>query len=189
MFKKHLPAALAAAVVALTLAPAVPAAAAAEPTIEIRAGKTSILKQSDSKFNCPTNEVLIGREHRGDENGDTTFHCGRVFIDGIQVTVLKLDFWGTRTDENDHDYHAPQNRAIVGIRHDGDENGDTVYYSGSLFWQGKPVQILAGYLEGWLRENNHASIGGAQQVMTGRKHQGDENGWTQYEYGWVSFRG
>ncbi|MFI6506733.1 hypothetical protein ACIBCT_03940 [Streptosporangium sp. NPDC050855] len=189
MLKKSLPAALAAALAALTLAPAAPAAAVAEPTIEVRLGHSSTLKQSNSKFTCPANEVLIGRAHRGDENGDTTFRCGRIFIDNVQVTVLKLDFWGTVKDENEHDYRAPENRAIVGIRHDGDENGDTVYYSGALYLQSKPVQIHARQLGDWVRENNHDSMAGAGQVMTGRKHSGDENGWTQYEYGWVSYSG
>ncbi|MFI6792170.1 hypothetical protein ACIBG4_33075 [Nonomuraea sp. NPDC050383] len=187
MLMKSLPAALAAtAVAALTLVPAGPAAAA---TIEIRPGQVSTLRQSNSKFSCPTNEVLIGREHRGDENGDTTFRCGRIYIDNVQVTVLKVDIWGTKTDENSHDYHTPANQAITGIRHDGDENGDTIYYSGALFLGGQAVQITPRQLEGWVRENNHASMGGANQVMTGRRHSGDENGWTQYEYGWISYIG
>ncbi|MFB9680953.1 hypothetical protein [Streptosporangium vulgare] len=186
MLKKSLPAALVAAVAALTLVPAGPVAAV---TVEIRPGQVSTLKQSNSKFNCPVNEVLIGRGHRGDENGDTTFQCGRIYIDNVQVTVAKLNIWGTVTDENSHNYRTPANQAITGIRHDGDENGDTIYYSGALFWQGKAVQITPRQLDGWVRENNHSSAGGTNQVMTGRGHTGDENGWTQYEYGWISYSG
>ncbi|RSN11519.1 hypothetical protein DMB42_13090 [Nonomuraea sp. WAC 01424] len=79
---------------------------------------------------------MIGRGHRGDENGDTTFTCGRIYIDNVQVTVVKLDIWGTVTDENRHEYQTPANQVITGIRHDGDENGWTQYEYGWISYTG-----------------------------------------------------
>ncbi|MCK2219939.1 hypothetical protein MF672_040005 [Actinomadura sp. ATCC 31491] len=185
MIKKSIMAALATAA-ALALLPTAPAAAA---SIEIRPSQPVTLKQADSRFHCATNEVLIGREHRGDENGDTTFRCGQIWIDGVQATVLKLDIWGTKTKESSSNYVAPANSAISGIWHIGDENGDTIYYRALVFWQGKAVQITQQGWSSWMRESNHAWWGGTGEVMTGRQHSGDENGNTRYLPGIVSFSG
>ncbi|KAB8186589.1 hypothetical protein [Microbispora catharanthi] len=185
MWKKTSFAAVA-AVAALSVVPAAPANAAV--TVKIYQGYGAYLTESDHAFQCPTNEVLIGREHYGDENGITGYTCGRVYIDGEQITVMKFPL-GDAMKESDSFFSAPENNAIVGRRHKGDENGTTTYYYGTLFWKGRVVRLTS---RGWtipLVESHHASMAGAVEVMTGRRHSGDENGDTAYEYGTVTLDG
>ncbi|MFI9592832.1 hypothetical protein [Nonomuraea sp. NPDC052265] len=66
----------ASAVLALTLAPAVPAAA--KPAVQIVEGYSATIRENDSRFFCPAGEVLIGRAHNGDENGDTVYQYATV---------------------------------------------------------------------------------------------------------------
>lgn len=36
-------------------------------------------KENDHQYVCPANSVLIGKYHRGDENGDTEYQCGTLW--------------------------------------------------------------------------------------------------------------
>ncbi|WP_344982384.1 hypothetical protein, partial [Streptosporangium fragile] len=186
--KKALPAALAAAALAaLTLAPAAPAAAATGEVIEVIHTYTETVKESNSSFRCPANEVMIGRAHYGDENGKTTYRCGRVYVNGEQVTVTLTTTSAVR--ESRSDYSTPEDMAIIGRAHYGDENSYTTYYAGLMLWQGRIVRLTSRQSTGYVRESNHISIAGANEVMTGRAHVGDENGRTRYEYATVTIDG
>ncbi|MFC5946404.1 hypothetical protein [Micromonospora harpali] len=181
MYKKALPAALAAAALAaLTLAPAAPAAAATGELIEVIHTYTETVKESNSSFMCPANEVMIGRAHYGDENGKTTYRCGRIYVNGEQASV---ELATTKTlRERDSYYAIAGDAAIIGRKHIGDENGYTTYYVGRMFWQGRTVRLATWQWDEYLIESNHSSRAGANRVMTGREHVGDENGLTRYEY-------
>ncbi|MEU1722807.1 hypothetical protein ACNF49_40255 [Actinomadura sp. ATCC 39365] len=187
MNKKVVPAAMAG--VALAALTVTPATAAATPVIEIRPGHSATVQESDHKFLCPTNEVLIGREHIGDENADTTYWCGRIYIDNEQVTTLRLSFLGSTEPENESFFVTQAHQALTGRSHDGDENGYTSYYTGALFWQGKVVKLVDRHWVTYPRESNHSTKAGALEVMTGRWHSGDENGQTGYEFATVTFSG
>ncbi|MEW9550085.1 hypothetical protein [Nonomuraea sp. NPDC050783] len=175
----------ASAVLALTLAPAAPAAAA-KPVIEIVKGYSATVNEKDSEFICPAGEVLIGRKHEGDENGSTTYWCGRIWIGREQVTVSTNHY-----QQVDHEtyswFEAPESNAMVGRRHDGDENGLSVAYFALLTWQGRPVTLVNKRWSQTYRESGHESRANPGEIMTGRKHFGDENGDTSYQYALVSY--
>lgn len=42
---------------------------------------TAGMKESSSYFLCPSNTVMTGRYHKGDENGQTTYYQGYIRID------------------------------------------------------------------------------------------------------------
>ncbi|MFF0774748.1 hypothetical protein ACFYUK_38085 [Nonomuraea wenchangensis] len=172
----------ASAVLALALVPAAPAAA---DDIQIVEGYSATMKENDSKFFCPSGEVLIGRSHTGDENGWTTYRCGRIYINSVQVTVSSY-----RYQQVDHEtyswFEAPESNAMVGREHDGDENGLTSAYFSLLTWQGKPVALLNKRWSQTYRESKHDSRANPGEVMTGRRHFGDENGDTIYQYATVA---
>ncbi|MBE3013824.1 hypothetical protein IL992_32265 [Microbispora sp. NEAU-D428] len=183
MNRKALAAAVS-AVLALTLAPAAPAAAA--PVVQIVAGYSASMREKDSKFFCPAGEVITGRAHDGDENGWTTYWCGRIYINGVQVSVSASPYADPRKEPYSW-FEAPESNGMVGRRHDGDENGVTTTYFALLTWQGKPVQLINRRWTSRYRESGHESKAGAGEIMTGRKHYDDENGDSYYQYATVSF--
>lgn len=148
-----------------------------------------------SSFECPATEVLIARQHQGDENGNTQYQCGTVY-DGSDVTVtpqLDLASWGPWIEESGKDsggesrYECPTYQVLIGREHSGDENGNTRY-------ECAPYATADGAFYGttpqtwsqWLQESGKNSGGissfscPSNQVMIGRAHRGDENGDTQY---------
>ncbi|MEU7913806.1 hypothetical protein [Microbispora bryophytorum] len=68
------------ALTALTMIPPGSAAAAAAPSVQVRQGYTATVRESDSYFWCPEDEVMIGRAHSGDENGRTAYQYARVTV-------------------------------------------------------------------------------------------------------------
>ncbi len=195
MYKKALTVAMAAATLAtLIAAPASAAVAktaavsqAATPNIEIFYGEFIRIKETDSIFECPQDEVLIGRAHYGDETNWTMSQCGRIYIDGERVSVLHENWnWNTRQKESNSYFLGSGNQVIVGRQHLGDENGDTRHKYGTLRWRGSELQLTSRYWTGFMKESSHSTEAGPGQVMTGRRHSGDENGYTAYAYGTIT---
>jgi len=189
MFRKAMPVATAVAALAIVAMAPVSAASASAVTISVQRAHVETVKEWRSNFTCPTNQVLTGRSHYGDENADTTYSCSFIFINGEQVRVSLLD-WSTQMKEKDSFYEPTLGSvAIAGRMHTGDENGMTRYRPATLFWQGRQVQLISKTWSGIYKENNHSWTAGHNQVMTGRLHLGDENGKTQYQYSTVTFAG
>ncbi|MEV4013110.1 hypothetical protein AB0J35_21630 [Nonomuraea angiospora] len=189
MRKNAAPIVLAALLTTGLITPAVASASAA--VVEVRLTTTSTMRESDSLFVCPSNQVMIGREHHGDENGYTTYRCGRIFINGEQVTVLSLYPYsaGAPKYEPDSFFTTDEDKAIVGRKHIGDETAFTTYYAGTMFWKGQVVKVGSRRWTDLMYENDHSSRAEAAEIMTGRWHGGDENGMTTYEYGTVTVDG
>ncbi|WP_271221429.1 hypothetical protein [Streptosporangium carneum] len=189
MYKKTLTAALAAA--ALTGLAAAPAAAESTAAVTIRveyAYSQNVWEGMNVQFNCPTNQVLTGRSHSGDENGKTTYYCSAIYINDQQVQVSPGD-WDTGQRENKSIFVAPANQVLTGRWHTGDENGYTKYRTAALYWQGKQVRLTSSRWTGTYKESHHYWEAAPGQVMTGRSHSGDENGNTTYRYSTVTFEG
>ncbi|SNT43996.1 hypothetical protein SAMN05216276_104334 [Streptosporangium subroseum] len=163
-------------------------ASATAVTIRVERASSEEVPEWRSQFTCPTNQVLTGRTHVGDENSPTTYHCSWIFINDEQVRVNILD-WTPGVKESKSTYVAPANWALVGRSHSGDENGLTRYRPATLFWQGRQVSLTGATWTGEYRESNHTTHAPYNQVMTGRLHTGDENGKTQYQYATVTFAG
>ncbi|MFF1342062.1 hypothetical protein ACFVYT_29935 [Streptomyces sp. NPDC058290] len=87
-------------------------------------------KESDSEYVAPTDCVLTGRMHMGDENGITKYQSAEVTVH-VNGTEHRLFFtggeWGDAVRESDHDVRAPEGQVLVGRSHDGDERGQTRY--------------------------------------------------------------
>ncbi|WP_433214298.1 hypothetical protein [Microtetraspora malaysiensis] len=183
LYKKAL-ATAASAVLTLSLIPAAHAAAA--PDIQIVPGYSATMKEKDSKFMCPSHEVLIGRAHDGDENGWTTYWCGRIYIDNVQVTVSSNRYTQSQAEPWSA-FESPESNAMIGRDHAGDENGWTSTHYALLTWLGTPVTLTTRRWTSRFRESKHESKAGTGEIMTGRRHLSDENGDTMYQYATVSF--
>jgi hypothetical protein len=169
-----------------------PAGTIIVPNIRTEGGS---IKESTSSFLCPAGTVMTGRSHSGDENGSTQYEYatlkaidpqGRIVIGEITITDIR---WEKALEESSgKGYDAPLNRVIVGRQHTGDENTSTQYATAIIKFNGHATEIInyttseakterGGW--NWFKT-------GANQVVTGRHHFGDENGNTYYCMGTVS---
>ncbi|MGW4642266.1 hypothetical protein ACWEN6_27385 [Sphaerisporangium sp. NPDC004334] len=180
-------AAVVAAAAVATATMSAPASAAAV-TIRVERAYAETVWEWNGQVTCPTNQVLTGRSHVGDENRPTTYYCGFIFINDEQVQV-HLGDWTPGQTESRSGYIAPTDQALVGRWHTGDENGKTSYRTAALYWQGRQVRLTSPTWTGEYKESNHITEAGYNQVMTGRTHSGDENGKTRYQYATVTFEG
>ncbi len=152
------------------------------------------MKESKSSFLCPSNMVLTGRLHSGDENGNTIYEYaslkavsanGEVIADA-DITVQNVTWVEYEKESTGEGYDAPYGKVIVGRRHSGDENGGTAYAIGDVFYNGHPTYIDNYHISApkkesdgiWFKVTNDS-------VITARHHYGDENGTTYYGMGTI----
>ncbi|MER5622308.1 hypothetical protein ABT061_14835 [Streptosporangium sp. NPDC002544] len=178
---------VAASAAALAVVSPAPAAFAAEVTIRVVPAYSATKPEPSHKFVCPTNQVLTGRSHYGDENADTTYTCSWIFINDEQVQVSIGD-WSLRYTESNSNYSSPPDQALVGRMHVWDENGDTWYLPASLSWRGQTVRLIDPVWTGNLKESKHnyQTDTEGRRVLIGRAHSGDENGYTRYQHAYVT---
>lgn len=152
------------------------------------------MNESKSSFLCPSNMVLTGRLHSGDENGSTVYEyaslkaisaSGEVIADA-DITVQNVTWVEHGKESTGEGYDAPYGKVIVGRRHYGDETGGTAYAIGEVFYNGHPTFISNYHVSApkkesdgvWFKTNGH-------NVITARHHYGDENGTTYYGLGMI----
>lgn len=157
---------------------------------------------SESKAICYDNQVMLGGSHWGDENATTYFRCVYLFVNG-QVAkpdlgnIIKLK----TVESSGAMITCPNDSLIVGIEHDGDENGQTTYSCANFylgFNKQRKVKVTSTKYSNPLIQSNHQFSCGsngkdqgegsdhgmpppANQALIGRTHVGDENGHTLYE--------
>lgn len=90
-------------------------------------------ESSGQGFDALNNRVLVGREHKGDENGMTRYQTGLLKYKGKLVKVIPYP----NADMCVYSSHKimvypKQNLVIIGIKHSGDENGITTYCQGYI---------------------------------------------------------
>lgn len=110
-----------------------------EPDLEIIVGDykwSEFIKESSGvTFIAPDNQVIVGRLHLGDENGDTQYATAPVTVkrgsNNPTVTVVNLK-WSEQIKASKSDFKTDAGYVMVGHRHVGDENGNTIYMSGRL---------------------------------------------------------
>jgi hypothetical protein len=91
-----------------------------------------IKESTGTWFRAPTDRVLTGCEHTGDENGGTRYRTSAVYLDGELASVVDRSE-GQKVKESESGwYEATKGRILTGRQHTGDENGLTVYETGSL---------------------------------------------------------
>lgn len=149
--------------------------------------KSDFHNESNSYFECKGNEVLIARQHNGDENGSTSYWSVELKFNGKTV-ISKNHIWSSGIEESDSDFTAPENCVITGRDHRGDENGITKYRYSELYVDDNKLIVTDIGISRSIKE----SIGEKfscpdNSVMVGRQHRGDENGITSYKYGFVFF--
>ncbi|WP_313740070.1 hypothetical protein [Pseudomonas sp.] len=166
-------------------------------------------KESESEdWSCPTNSVVAGRKHSGDENGETAYQCASISkltsSDGTWSAAfpecgINLDadydndqgrFKTCAEKKYDNEnagylyFTCPANQVMLGRSHKGDENGDTQYRCGALYQgepeDGKRVSVWPGTWSEAIKEADSEHSCPANQVMVGRAHKGDENNDTRY---------
>ncbi|TLP61077.1 MULTISPECIES: hypothetical protein [Pseudomonas] len=86
-------------------------------------------------FSCPADQVMTGRSHEGDENGDTRYQCAELYQGANEaknrVTVWPAS-WSAPIKESNSEHACPAGQVMVGRAHKGDENNDTRYLCAKL---------------------------------------------------------
>ncbi|ELU8563675.1 hypothetical protein SD467_003677 [Vibrio parahaemolyticus] len=82
--------------------------------------------------------------------------------------------------ESNHNFLCDPGFVLVGRRHSGDENGKTWYSCSKVLAGGIPVILKEIYISPPIKESWSDFTCPTGSIMTGRAHQGDENGNTLY---------
>jgi hypothetical protein len=153
-------------------------------------GTSQPMKESNSSFSAPSGQVLVGRMHTGDENGNTTYKYAPLIADpnsGIDLQYkLQNTTWTAGIKQSNLNYAAPDGWVIVGRKHDGDENGNTSFQISQVVIDGSTLaHTTDGMTSGQIKESSGtwwvaSNLGSLMQVMTSTTHQGDENGNSTY---------
>ena len=161
--------------------------------------RTDGIKEKNSYFLCPTNTVLTGRCHSGDENGISEYkfsglHAidinGETIKGNITIEDLEWSEWHIQSDSADFFLSTDlddKSRVLTGRQHTEDENGMTRYQTGIVKFNGKKAKVTH-YPEADLvvRESGGLEVLPKDNlVMIGIKHSGDENGLTTYCQGYI----
>lgn len=98
--------------------------------------------------------------------------------------------------EHESKFEAPDNMVIAGRRHKGDENGDTCCLYASLkainglgLKNPGTITLENQHWTAWVTESSSNIQIPSGYVITGREHNGDENGKTRYRIAKVKFNG
>lgn len=94
-------------------------------------------KESDSAkfFQALNGRVITGRQHFGDENGNTRYQTGVVLFNGKQTTVLSASTLLANVNLKESGgifFRSASKFILLGRTHTGDENGKTTYYQGYI---------------------------------------------------------
>lgn len=166
-------------------------------------------KESESKyFNCPAGTVMVGRKHLGDENEITYYKCaefGSNIVQEKSMWTIKFPECGYRLKEDDDDdfttctdalnydknkqeyIYASCNpdEVMVGRFHEGDENQLSQIQCSKLYQDSnKPenrLQVIPSKWQGPVAESKSDYTCPDNQVLIGRAHRSDENGYTQWQ--------
>ncbi|GAA3000440.1 hypothetical protein [Streptosporangium longisporum] len=96
---------------------------------------TAPQRESRSDFSAPDNQVVVGRWHDDDENGDTRYRTAALYWQGRQVMLINGDGTGAYT-ESSHTWLADNGKVMTGRAHYGDENGKTWYRFATVSFAG-----------------------------------------------------
>ena len=161
-------------------------------TVEDVRWESSFKESSGSGYDALTGRVIVGRQHSGDENGQTKYATAIVRFNA-QPTILGNGINSSSIKESSGIwFRTDQNHIITGRHHSGDENGQTYYGSATIFITvgastdpaptGTIIVSNVRTAGAGIKESVSSFLCPAGSVMTGRSHTGDENGTTQYEY-------
>lgn len=158
-------------------------------TVEDVRWETSFKESSGSGFSAASNRVIVGRQHYGDENGQTVYATALVKFNAQATQTPNYVNSSSIRESSWNWYITPTNNVVVGRYHSGDENGYT-YYRSATITTFTPTPAPAGSIiipnirtsTASYTESSSSFLCPPNTVMTGRSHTGDENGSTYYEY-------
>jgi len=160
-------------------------------TVEDVQWHTAFKESSGNGFDAPTNRVLVGRKHTGDENGQTQYATAVIKIDGNSITLDEGVTSSYIKESSGIWFKTDSNRILTGRHHSGDENGKTYYISAKVVIvpsntepapKGTVIIPNVRTKSATMQESSSSFLCPVGTVMTGRSHIGDENDTTQYEY-------
>jgi hypothetical protein len=166
------------------------------PVLLSEPSRSKKIKESAGlEYETPNGTVLAGRWHKGDENGETEYKDSRPRLDdrsGRRV-LLGRRVWSEKIKEAGSDYECPAGSVLTGRWHSGDENGSTRYQYACLYveLEGEPsLSVTRNRVQSaQMKESGSSYQCPPNTFLTGRWHEGDENGKTQYEYADVYIQG
>jgi hypothetical protein len=88
-------------------------------------------------FTCPTDTVMIGRKHDGDEKGYTRYTCAEIYVgevDEKNKMIVEPGEWDGWDYEYQSDFKCEPPTVMIGRAHKSDENGPTEYRCGTLYY-------------------------------------------------------
>lgn len=157
---------------------------------------SDILEESDGiSFVAPSDMVLVGRRHGGDENGMTV--CMYATLKAIDSSGARVSGeikiidqqWSDWIKEASSEYTTSNGFVMLGRQHRGDENGETRYKIGRITFNGKQTVVISAepyYSYQLYRESKGVFFMTEPYFLyTGRSHEGDENGYVRNLQGLV----
>ncbi|MFY0255282.1 hypothetical protein ACDQ55_15140 [Chitinophaga sp. 30R24] len=155
-----------------------------------RQSTSQSFKESNHSFTCPTGTIMIGRHHSGDENGQTLYMYATLkAVDSSGNTVpgtfeVENSGWSSPQKESSSDFAAPRNQVITAREHQGDENGQTWYKTGQIYFNDRLCYIEPEGDDLKITVKESAGVWAKKDLpIIHRKHTGDENGNTTYYFG------
>lgn len=147
-------------------------------------------RESNSTFECPANTLLVGRKHKGDENGETTYKSAPLMVDpntgeSREILIVEQSDWIDAGSQSGLDYQAPDGYVITGRKHNGDENGRTYFKISRVTVSQSYARTVDETRSGSIKESSGTwydtpAVGSMKAVITGMTHWGDENGKSTY---------
>lgn len=165
-------------------------------------------KEHESKyFNCPAGTVMVGRKHLGDETEKTYYKCAELGSNIVREDSewsVKFPECGYRIkDDDDKDFTTCTDAAnyektkqeyiyascrpdevMVGRFHEGDENQLSQIRCSKLYKDSKKpenqLQVIPASWQGPVEEHKSDYTCPANQVLIGRAHRSDEEGYTKW---------
>lgn len=152
------------------------------PVPIVEGGNSGAVKESEHDYRCATNEMLIAREHKGDEVAPTTYYCGIARKNGdVQVDAVTAS--AKMSESSGAAFKCADGQVMAGRGHEGDEHGNTWYYCGTPK-DTSDAALKVVHDTQWIEIDREDQGGKVQcpsnKVMVGRQHMGDESGPTKY---------
>lgn len=111
-------------------------------TVEDVKWATSLKESSGNGYDAPANRVIVGRQHHGDENGQTQYATAIIKFNGDATYVENPLSSSAIKESSGIWFKTNSERVLIGRHHSGDENGNTFYYSGSVTTQFNPEEKI-----------------------------------------------
>lgn len=92
----------------------------------------NIVESYGLAYDAPCDKVIVGRSHKGDENGETGYAIGEVFFNGFPTTIIGYEISAHLHESDGVWFNSDKDHVVTGRHHYGDENGFTTYCQGYI---------------------------------------------------------